>query len=111
MTDIISACMRKTFCILCGSFQIVLQYEDANIFSASSSHRSANAAGYRGERRASSVCLKKKKQNRKKKVKTLDEELVSRMDAAFKTKAPRAVITVSSIPCQVSEDCPIFSFN
>lgn len=54
-------------------------------------------------------CLVKKK--KKKRVKTLDEELVSCMDAAFKTKAPRAIITVSSIPCQVSEDCPIFSFN
>lgn len=65
MTDIISACMRKTYCILRGSFQIVPQHEDANIFSASSSHRSANAAAYRGERWASSVF--KKRKNKKKK--------------------------------------------
>lgn len=38
-------------------------------------------------------------------------ELVSRMNAAFKTKAPQEIITVSSIPCQVPDDCPIFSFN
>lgn len=90
--------------------QILLQRREANIFSASPSHRSVNVTGFRGA--VSKQCLfKKKKKEKSKKSKTLDKELVSRMDAAFKTKAPRAIITVSSIPCQVSEDCPIFSFN
>lgn len=91
--------------------RILLQHRDANIFSASSSPRSVNVTGLRGA--VSKQCLfkKKEKEKPKKKSKTLDKELVSRMDAAFKTKAPRAIITVSSIPCQVSEDCPIFSFN
>lgn len=92
--------------------RILLQHRAANIFSASSSPRSVNVTGLRGA--VSKQCLFKKKKEgktKKKKSKTLDKELVSRMDAAFKTKAPRAIITVSSIPCQVSEDCPIFSFN
>lgn len=89
--------------------RILLQHREANIFNASSSHRSVNVTGLKGA--VSKYCLFKKKKGKTKKSKTLDKELVSRLDAAFKTKAPRAIITVSSIPCQESEDCPIFSFN
>lgn len=71
-------------------------------------------AGYRYGKQTVSFFFSFFFRKQKKRGEAFDEsmlELVSRMNAAFKTKAPQEIITVSSIPCQVPDDCPIFSFN
>lgn len=131
MTAVISPVLEDNLCVLCSFFKnqrkIHSQLTPLNKLTGSRhicfqqllvpplSSLSGKLTAYRrlggtvSKQSFFSLFFKETKKNA-----ALDEstlELVSRVNAAFKTKAPQAIITVSSIPCQVSDDCPIFSFN